>query len=96
MTCDRFEMKGHSSDRCLFVCLGCEEAHEAGKCQLKEFYNLICQWYNSTKHARPVAREGGEDEQLGCFPSLNLVRGMTSSFCIFSYMENESKEDRNV
>ena len=51
LTCERSGKKGHPTDRCLFVCKGCGEAHEAGKCQMEEFYNLIRQWYNPAKHA---------------------------------------------
>ncbi|ETP27632.1 hypothetical protein F442_23091 [Phytophthora nicotianae P10297] len=42
--------RGHSSDRCLFVCRGCGEIHDVGKCQVEEFYNLIRQWYDPAKH----------------------------------------------
>ncbi|CAI5705396.1 unnamed protein product [Peronospora effusa] len=51
LTCDRCGRKGHPSDRCLFVCRGCGEIHEIGKCQMEEFYNMFRQWYNPAKHA---------------------------------------------
>ena len=50
-TCDHCGKRGHPTDRCLFVCKGCGETHESGKCPMEEFYNLIRQWYNPTKHA---------------------------------------------
>ena len=51
LTCDRSGKKGHPSDRCLFVCRGCRTVHDEGKCPMEEFYNMIRQWYNPTKHA---------------------------------------------
>ncbi|KAE9177643.1 hypothetical protein PF004_g25716 [Phytophthora fragariae] len=50
LTCEKCGKRGHPSDRCLFVCKACREIHEAGKCPMEEFYNLIRQWYNPTKH----------------------------------------------
>ncbi|ETK82822.1 hypothetical protein L915_11862, partial [Phytophthora nicotianae] len=50
LTCQRCGERGHPSDRCLFVCRGCGEIHDAGKCQMEEFYNLIRQWYDPAKH----------------------------------------------
>ncbi|GMF23751.1 unnamed protein product [Phytophthora fragariaefolia] len=50
LTCDKCGKRGHSSDRCLFVCRACGEIHDADKCPMEEFYNLIRQWYNPTKH----------------------------------------------
>ncbi|ETO58694.1 hypothetical protein F444_22926, partial [Phytophthora nicotianae P1976] len=50
LTCQRCGKRGHPSDRCLFVCRGCGEIHDAGKCQMEEFYNLIRQWYDPAKH----------------------------------------------
>ncbi|ETM43129.1 hypothetical protein L914_11334, partial [Phytophthora nicotianae] len=43
LTCQRCGKRSHPSDRCLFVCCGCGEIHDAGKCQMEEFYNLISQ-----------------------------------------------------
>ena len=43
LVCDRCGKKGHPADRCLFVCRGCGEVHDVGKCQMEEFYNLIRQ-----------------------------------------------------
>lgn len=51
LTCEKCGRKGHPSDRCLFTCKACGDIHEAGKCTMEEFYNLIRQWYNPTKHA---------------------------------------------
>ncbi|OWY98671.1 hypothetical protein PHMEG_00030508, partial [Phytophthora megakarya] len=42
--------RGHPSDHCLFVCRGCGELHDMGKCPMEEFYNQIRQWFNPTKH----------------------------------------------
>ncbi|GMF19285.1 unnamed protein product [Phytophthora fragariaefolia] len=50
LTCVKCGKRGHPSDRCLFVCRAWGEIHEAGKCPMEEFYNLIRQWYNPTKH----------------------------------------------
>jgi hypothetical protein len=33
------------------VCRACGKIHDAGKCPMEEFYNLIRQWYNPTQHA---------------------------------------------
>ncbi|POM69835.1 LOW QUALITY PROTEIN: Hypothetical protein PHPALM_13843 [Phytophthora palmivora] len=51
LTCEKCGRKGHPLDRCLFTCKACGDVHKAGKCTMEEFYNLIRQWYNSTKHA---------------------------------------------
>uniref|UniRef100_H3H647 Retrotransposon gag domain-containing protein n=1 Tax=Phytophthora ramorum TaxID=164328 RepID=H3H647_PHYRM len=50
LTCEKCGKKGHPTDRCLFVCKACGEIHGAGECPMEEFYNLIRQWYNPTKH----------------------------------------------
>uniref|UniRef100_H3H6F8 Retrotransposon gag domain-containing protein n=1 Tax=Phytophthora ramorum TaxID=164328 RepID=H3H6F8_PHYRM len=50
LTCEKCGKKGHPTDRCLFVCKACGEVHGAGECPMEEFYNLIRQWYNPTKH----------------------------------------------
>uniref|UniRef100_A0AAV1TX91 Uncharacterized protein n=1 Tax=Peronospora matthiolae TaxID=2874970 RepID=A0AAV1TX91_9STRA len=44
---------GKGVNQRIVVCcvLGCGEAHEAGKCQMEEFCNLIRQKYSPTKHA---------------------------------------------
>ncbi|POM65348.1 Hypothetical protein PHPALM_18949 [Phytophthora palmivora] len=42
---------GHPSDRCLFTRKACGDIRKAGKCAMKDFYKLIRQWYNPTKHA---------------------------------------------
>ncbi|OWY92595.1 hypothetical protein PHMEG_00038343, partial [Phytophthora megakarya] len=41
---------GFNPDHCLFVCRGCGELHDMGKCPMEEFYNQIRQWFNPTKH----------------------------------------------
>ncbi|GMF41604.1 unnamed protein product [Phytophthora fragariaefolia] len=51
LTCQKCGRNGHPSDHCLFVCRACGELHDVGKCQMEEFYNMIRQWYNPTKHA---------------------------------------------
>ncbi|EGZ15258.1 hypothetical protein PHYSODRAFT_509699 [Phytophthora sojae] len=51
LTCEKCGKKGHPADRCLFVCRGCGELHEMGKCPMEEFYNQIRQWFNPVKHA---------------------------------------------
>ncbi|CAI5711481.1 unnamed protein product [Peronospora effusa] len=51
LTCDRCGRNDHPSDRCLFVCRGCGEIHEIGKCQMEEFYYMFRQWFNPAKHA---------------------------------------------
>ncbi|POM72519.1 Hypothetical protein PHPALM_10752, partial [Phytophthora palmivora] len=51
LTCQKCGRKGHPSDYCLFVCRACGEIHDAGKCPMEEFYNLIRKWYVPTKHA---------------------------------------------
>ncbi|KAL4163229.1 hypothetical protein KRP22_014808 [Phytophthora ramorum] len=51
LTCQKCGKRGHPADHCLFVCRGCGELHDMGKCPMEEFYNQIRQWYNPTKHA---------------------------------------------
>ena len=34
-----------------FVCRACDEMHDLGKCSMKEFYNMIRQWFFPNKHA---------------------------------------------
>ncbi|KAG6590614.1 uncharacterized protein IUM83_18274 [Phytophthora cinnamomi] len=51
LTCQKCGKRGHPADHCLFVCRGCGELHDMGKCPMEEFYNWIRQWYNPTKHA---------------------------------------------
>lgn len=43
--------EGNLTERFLFICRGCGEVHDVGKCQMEESFNLIHQWYNPTKHA---------------------------------------------
>ncbi|EGZ10226.1 hypothetical protein PHYSODRAFT_338895, partial [Phytophthora sojae] len=49
--CEKCGKRGHPANRCLFVCRGCGELHEMGKCPMEEFYNQIRQWFNPAKHA---------------------------------------------
>ncbi|OWZ02618.1 hypothetical protein PHMEG_00025791 [Phytophthora megakarya] len=60
VTCTKCGKRGHPSDHCLFVCRGCGELHDMGKCPMEEFYNQIRQWFNPTKHMGmlPEATEG--------------------------------------
>ncbi|CAI5716897.1 unnamed protein product [Peronospora effusa] len=51
LVCECCGKKGHPADHCLFVCRGCGKVHDVGKCPMEEFYDLIRQWYNPTKHA---------------------------------------------
>ncbi|OWY96112.1 LOW QUALITY PROTEIN: hypothetical protein PHMEG_00033709, partial [Phytophthora megakarya] len=50
VTCTKCSKRGHPSDHCLFVCRGCGELHDMGKCPMEKFYNQIRQWFNPTKH----------------------------------------------
>ncbi|OWZ12587.1 hypothetical protein PHMEG_00014227 [Phytophthora megakarya] len=50
VTCTKCGKRGHPADHCLFVCRGCGELHDMGKCPMEEFYNQIRQWFNPTKH----------------------------------------------
>ncbi|KAE8988836.1 hypothetical protein PR002_g21634 [Phytophthora rubi] len=49
-TCQKCGKRGHPSDRCFFVCRGCSQLHDHGKFQMEEFYNLIRQWFDPSKH----------------------------------------------
>ncbi|POM61647.1 LOW QUALITY PROTEIN: hypothetical protein PHPALM_29312 [Phytophthora palmivora] len=51
LTCHKCGKRGHPADHCLFVCRGCGELHDMGKCTMEEFYNQIRQWFNPAKHA---------------------------------------------
>ncbi|OWY96307.1 hypothetical protein PHMEG_00033456 [Phytophthora megakarya] len=44
VTCTKCDKRGHPSDHCLFVCRGCGELHDMGKCPMEEFYNQIRQY----------------------------------------------------
>ncbi|OWY97337.1 hypothetical protein PHMEG_00032158 [Phytophthora megakarya] len=50
VTCTKCGKRGHPADHCLFVCSGCGELHDMGKCPIEEIYNQIHQWFNPTKH----------------------------------------------
>ncbi|EGZ12861.1 hypothetical protein PHYSODRAFT_511466 [Phytophthora sojae] len=51
LTCEKCGKKGHPGDHCLFLCRGCGELHDVGRCPMEEFYNQIRQWFNPAKHA---------------------------------------------
>ncbi|KAE9275578.1 hypothetical protein PF001_g26516 [Phytophthora fragariae] len=50
LTCQKCGKSGHPSDRCFFVCRGCGQLHDHGKCQMDVFYSLIRQWFDPSKH----------------------------------------------
>ncbi|KAE8962181.1 hypothetical protein PR001_g29793 [Phytophthora rubi] len=50
LTCQKCGKRGHPSDRCFFVCRGCGQLHDHGKCPMEEFYSLIRQWFDPSKH----------------------------------------------
>ncbi|POM58039.1 LOW QUALITY PROTEIN: Reverse transcriptase [Phytophthora palmivora] len=83
LTCQKCGRKGHPSDHCLFVCRACGEIHDAGKCPMEEFYNLIRKWN--------AASRCGEDVKLERSPGWNLVRAERSELCIFAYVEKQMK-----
>ncbi|POM77368.1 Hypothetical protein PHPALM_5256 [Phytophthora palmivora] len=66
LTCEKCGRKGHPSDRCLFTCKACGDIHEAGKCTMEEFYNLIRQWYNPTKHAGMLPETAEKIKSADC------------------------------
>ncbi|GMF54731.1 unnamed protein product [Phytophthora fragariaefolia] len=39
LTCEKCGKREHPADHCLFVCRGCGELHDMGKCPMEEFYN---------------------------------------------------------
>ena len=51
ITCQKCNMKGHPTDRCLRVCKCCGELHDAGECKLEEIVNQLRAWYEPSKHA---------------------------------------------
>ena len=56
---------------------------------MEEFYNMIRQWYNPTKHAG-ILPANAEKMLLGRSPGLNLVRAERSRMCIFAYVKKTS------
>ncbi|EGZ11003.1 hypothetical protein PHYSODRAFT_337767, partial [Phytophthora sojae] len=63
LTCEKCGKKGHPGDHCLFVCRGCGELHDVGRCPMEEFYNQIPDDYSrsdATVEADldPEARQG--------------------------------------
>ncbi|POM63502.1 Hypothetical protein PHPALM_21088 [Phytophthora palmivora] len=51
LTCHKCGKRVHPADHFLFVCRGCGELHDMGKCPMEEFYNQIRQWFNPAKPA---------------------------------------------
>ncbi|POM70450.1 LOW QUALITY PROTEIN: Hypothetical protein PHPALM_13109 [Phytophthora palmivora] len=88
LTCQKCNRKGHPSDHCLFVCRACGEIHEAGKCPMEEFYNLILVRPHQSRW--DVARRRGEDVKLERSPGWNLVRAERSKLCIYAYVEKKT------
>ncbi|KAI9985283.1 hypothetical protein PInf_004609 [Phytophthora infestans] len=50
LVCMKCGKKGHPGDHCFYVCRGCGEIHDVGKCLMEEFYNQIRQWFDPAKH----------------------------------------------
>ncbi|POM57358.1 Hypothetical protein PHPALM_38139, partial [Phytophthora palmivora] len=77
LTCHKCGKRGHPADHRLFVCRGCGELHDMGKCPMEEFYNQIRQWFNPAKHA-------------GRSPGWNPVRAERSRYCIYAFVNKIS------
>ncbi|POM76997.1 LOW QUALITY PROTEIN: Hypothetical protein PHPALM_5693, partial [Phytophthora palmivora] len=77
LTCHKCGKRGHPADHCLFVCRGCGELHDMGKCPMEEFYNQIRQWFNPAKHA-------------GRSPGWKPVRAERSRYCIYTFVNKKS------
>ncbi|POM58530.1 Hypothetical protein PHPALM_36810 [Phytophthora palmivora] len=77
LICHKCGKRGHPADHCLFVCRGCGELHDMGKCPMEEFYNQIRQWFNPAKHA-------------GRSPGWNPVRAERSRYCICAFVNKRS------
>ncbi|KAI9996345.1 hypothetical protein PInf_013771 [Phytophthora infestans] len=43
LVCEKCGKKGHPGDHCLYVCRGCGDIYDAGKCPKETFYNQIRQ-----------------------------------------------------
>ncbi|KAI9981115.1 hypothetical protein PInf_010535 [Phytophthora infestans] len=50
LVCEKCGKKGHPGDHSFYVCRGCGEIHDVGKCPMEEFYNQIRQWFDPAKH----------------------------------------------
>ena len=57
LTCQKCGRKGHPADKCYYVCSVCKGVHEEGKCPMKQFYNMIRQWYVPTNHAEMLPEQ---------------------------------------
>ncbi|OWZ19432.1 hypothetical protein PHMEG_0006328 [Phytophthora megakarya] len=77
VTCTKCGKRGHPSDHCLFVCRGCGELHDMGKCPMEEFLNQICQWFNPTKH-------------MGRSSGWNPTRAEHSRYCNYAFVNKTS------
>ncbi|KAI9992810.1 hypothetical protein PInf_014708 [Phytophthora infestans] len=43
LVCEKCGKKGHPDDHCFYVCRGCGEIHDVGKCPMEKFYSQIRQ-----------------------------------------------------
>ncbi|OWZ00079.1 hypothetical protein PHMEG_00028813 [Phytophthora megakarya] len=76
VTCTKCGKRGHSSDHCLFVCRGCGELHDMGKCPMEEFYNQI-------RHCREYVK-------LGRSSVWNPIRTERCRYCIYAFVNKTS------
>ncbi|OWY99065.1 hypothetical protein PHMEG_00030003 [Phytophthora megakarya] len=74
VTCTKCGKRGHPSDHCLFMCRGCGELHDMGKCPMEEFYNQIRK----------------EDVKLGRSSGWNPVRAERSRYLIYAFVSKPS------
>ncbi|OWZ07353.1 LOW QUALITY PROTEIN: hypothetical protein PHMEG_00020262 [Phytophthora megakarya] len=81
VTCTKCGKRGHPSDHCLFVCRGCGERQDMGKCPMEEFYNQIRQWFNPTKHM---------DVKLGRTSGWKPIRSERSRYCVYAFVNKTS------
>jgi hypothetical protein len=75
LTCGECGRHGHPADHCLYVCRACGKIHDAGKCPMEEFYNLV----QPDATCRNAAIQRGEDVKLGRSPVWKLVRSSVLS-----------------
>ncbi|OWZ13910.1 LOW QUALITY PROTEIN: hypothetical protein PHMEG_00012691 [Phytophthora megakarya] len=80
--------RGHPADHCLFVCRGCGELHDMGKCRMEEFYNQVRQWFNPTKYTGMLPLR--ENVKLGRSSGWNPIRAERSSHCIYAFVHKPS------
>ncbi|OWY99521.1 LOW QUALITY PROTEIN: hypothetical protein PHMEG_00029463 [Phytophthora megakarya] len=76
VTCTKVGKRGHPSDHCLFVCRGCGELHDMGKCPMEEFYNQI-------RHCREYVK-------LGRSSVWNPIRTERCRYCIYAFVNKTS------